>query len=66
MRKKVILNITEMSKIYQLEKYGRITYIDEFIDVVFLDVDEKLITSLAELSFVSRIEESRKGSLLLV
>jgi uncharacterized protein YlbG (UPF0298 family) len=66
MRKKLILSITDMAKIYQLEKYGRITYIDEFIDVVFMEVDEKFIASLSKLSFVSGIEESGKGSLLMV
>ncbi|WP_449290076.1 hypothetical protein [Paenibacillus chungangensis] len=66
MRKKIILNITEMDKVYLLEKYGRITYVDEFIDVVFLEIEEKLIPSIIKLPFVSGIEESGKGSLLLV
>jgi hypothetical protein len=66
MRKKVILNITEMDKVYLLEKYGRITYVDEFIDVVFLEIEEKHIPSVSKLPFVSGIEESGKGSLLMV
>jgi uncharacterized protein YlbG (UPF0298 family) len=66
MRKKLILSITDMAKVYQLEKYGRITFIDEFVDVVFMEVDENLIVALSKLSFVSGIEESGKGSLLMV
>lgn len=66
MKKKVILNITEMDKVYLLEKYGRITFVDEFINVVFLEVEEKLIPMVSKLSFVSGIEESGKGSLLMV
>ena len=66
MRKKVILNITELDKVYLLEKYGRITYVDEFINIVFLEIDEKLIPLLSKLPFVSGIEESGKGSLLMV
>jgi uncharacterized protein YlbG (UPF0298 family) len=66
MRKKIIVNITDKDKVYQLEKYGRITYVDEFIDVVFLEIEEKLIPSLSKLSFVSGIQESGKGSLLMV
>jgi uncharacterized protein YlbG (UPF0298 family) len=66
MRKKIIVNITDKDKVYQLEKYGRITYVDEFIDVVFLEIEEKLIPSLSKLPFVSGIQESGKGSLLTV
>lgn len=55
-----------MDKIYLLEKYGRITFIDEFIDVVFIEVDAKNIPSLNKLSFISSIEDSGKGSRLMV
>lgn len=66
MKKKLILNITNMKKVYRLEEYGRITYIDEFINVVFLEVEEEKIPSLRKLTFIDGIEESGKGSLLLI
>lgn len=66
MKKKLILSITEMNKIYQLENYGRITYIDEFIEVVFIETDESNVSVISDLPFVSGVEVSGKGSLLHV
>ena len=64
MKTKLIVKLNDMSNVYLLEKYGRITFVDEFIDVVYLYAPIEQKQEITRLSFVDKVDENRKGTLL--
>jgi|GEM_PF-6566894 len=63
---KVMVELNNMNKVYLLENFGKITYVDDFSNVVFLEINQQDILNISELPFVNSIKESGRGTLLAV
>ncbi|WLR50831.1 DUF2129 domain-containing protein [Bacillus tianshenii] len=66
MNKKMKVKVNELGKVYLLEKYGRISYVDEMVNLVFITLNDENIEKVKQLPFVTRVSENRKGTLLAV
>lgn len=64
--KKMKIKINDVGKIYLLEEYGEITYVDKMMNLVFIMIPNENVTLIQELPFVIRVSESRNGALLAV
>ncbi|MEB2589330.1 MULTISPECIES: DUF2129 domain-containing protein [Bacillus] len=64
MKKKISVHLNDMNKVYILEQFGQISYVDDFLDLVFIVVNESEIKSILALEFVVNIEECGRGNLL--
>ncbi|MCM3667161.1 DUF2129 domain-containing protein [Mesobacillus subterraneus] len=64
--KKMKVKVNDLGKVYLLEDFGQITYVDKMVKVVFILLEEKNIENVKELPFVLRVTESRNGTLLAV
>ncbi|MCZ0704219.1 uncharacterized protein YlbG (UPF0298 family) [Natronobacillus azotifigens] len=63
---KVKIKVDDPGKVYLLEEYGQITYIDKMINLVFMTISDKDIDKIKQLTFVTKVSGSRKGTLQVV
>ena len=64
--KKMKVKVNNLSKVYVLEKFGEITYVDDMMKIVFIRLDQQALEEVEELAFVENISTTREGSLLTV
>lgn len=62
--KKVSVHLNDLNKTYLLESFGQISYVDDFLDLVFITVEESDISKILQLDFVLDIEDCGMGNLL--
>ncbi|MED4057741.1 hypothetical protein P4654_26990 [Niallia taxi] len=63
MSRKVKIKVNELEKVYLLEIYGLISYIDEMIKLVFLTATDQNVEEIKQLPFVIKVSDNRTGSL---
>lgn len=64
--RKMKVKVEDLGKVYLLEDFGQITYVDKMIKVVFILLEDINIESVEKLPFVIKVTESRTGTLLAV
>lgn len=55
-----------MDEVFITEGIGRITFEDDLLNIIVLEIDEKFLTTLKNDPNIIRIEEARTGRLLNV